>query len=111
MDENQFKNYKLYTEEPTFANRYRQEYSDSLYGYINTLKQNSISAKDTFMPPAEYAENPELYREKYIQMLGFPLTDYSYTVPEGKEEFVASDDLGTFTECLLKFFPTLSFTV
>jgi len=77
MDENQFKNYKLYTEEPTFANRYRQEYSDSLYGYINTLKQNSISAKDTFMPPAEYAENPELYREKYIQMLGFPLTDYS----------------------------------
>ena len=109
MEQQPYKNYNLYTEEPTTANRYRQEYSDSLYSYINKLRHNSNSKKDAFMPPEEFAKNPEFYRNKYVQMLGYPLTDYTYKVPEGKEEFVASDDLGDIYRVSIETLPDFKF--
>ena len=109
MSESQFKNYNLYTEEPTAANHYRQEYSDSLYAYIDKLKQNSNKAKDSFMQPQELAKDPERFREMYIRMLGSPLTEYTNEVPTGKEEFAASDDLADIYRVTLDLLSGFSF--
>ena len=109
MNENQFKSCNLYTEDPTSANHYRQEYSDSLYNYISMLRQKSNSKNDEFMPPEKLAENPEFYRNKYIHMLGFPLTDYAFGVPDGKEEFIASDDLGDIYRVSMEVLPGFKF--
>ena len=109
MSEHQFKNYNLYTEEPTFANHYRQEYSDSLYGYLDQLKKNSGIAKETFMPPEELVKGPEHYRNLYIKMLGSPLTEYTNEVPFGKEKFVASDDLADIYRVSIETMPGFKF--
>lgn len=109
MNEQQFKNYSLYSEEPTVANHYRQEYSDSLYSYINKLKQNCNSEKEAFMPPEEFVKNPGFFRNKYVQMLGAPLTEYTYEVPQAKEEFVASDDLGDIYRVSIETLPGFKF--
>ena len=109
MSELQFKKYNLYTEEPAFANHYRQEYADSLYSYIDNLKRESNKEKETFMSPESLVKDPENFRNLYIKMLGSPLTEYTNEVPYGKEEFVASDDLCDIYRLSLETMPGFKF--
>ncbi len=82
----------IYEENPSAANRYRQEYADSIERYISVLEEASYETRERFMPSDGFAENIEKYRNDYIKMLGAPLTDYKSRVPNVKSEYVASDD-------------------
>ena len=109
MESVQFKDYKLYSEDFSVADGYRQAYSDSLYAYIAAKRADSAAMRDAFMPPEAYARDPESFRRRYIQMLGAPLTEYAYSVVPGKEEYVATDDLCRITRVTLEIFPGFHF--
>ena len=109
MGSPQFKDYKLYTEDFSAADSYRQAYSDSLYAFIAAKRTDSAAVRDAFMPPEAYARDPESFRRRYVEMLGAPLTEYAYSVVSGKEDYVATDDLCRITRVTLEIFPGFHF--
>ena len=56
----------IYEENPSAANRYRQEYADSIERYISVLEEASYETRERFMPSDGFAENIEKYRNDYI---------------------------------------------
>ena len=70
--------------------RYRQEYVDSMNRWLEACRQETTAARAAFMTPEAYAADPEGYRQKLIELLGFPLNG-PVPMPECTAEFVAED--------------------
>lgn len=65
---------KYYSEEVVKDTRYRAEYVQTIDAFLEAEKQKAEEKRKAFISPQSYVQNPELYRQQYKQMLGFPLT-------------------------------------
>ena len=63
----------MYKEDVEVGNKYRDAYRDGIEGFIDRLVKESVRKRRDFAQ--EILKNPELYREKFMEMLGAPLTE------------------------------------
>ena len=63
----------MYKEDVEVGNKYRDAYYDGIEGFIDRLVKESARKRRDFAQ--EILKNPELYREKFTEMLGAPLTE------------------------------------
>ena len=91
---------EIYKEEKTLGNCYRNEQLDELTKKIEEMRTVANKRREEYFTPNlastdEYIASIEKYRQDFIKMLGFPLTEYSdeLDTPEGQIEFVAEDEL------------------
>ncbi|MBQ3221433.1 MAG: hypothetical protein IJB34_05685 [Clostridia bacterium] len=82
---------KYYSEEIVKNTPERKEYLDTLCAFLDREKEVAKEKRGAFISPAQYKENPEFYREKYKEMLGFPLTEKQQTPVCIEKKFVARD--------------------
>lgn len=63
--------------EPDHGKEYRKKYYESICRMLDDKACVMAKERDAFMTPERLAENREAYRQKYVEMLGWPLTEYS----------------------------------
>ena len=66
---------KYYEETIEKDTAYRKEYVLGIEAFLNAQKEKMEPARNAFISPKKYKENPEWYREKLIDLLGFPLKE------------------------------------
>lgn len=80
----------MYKEDVEVGNKYRDAYRDGIEGFIDRLVKESARKRRDFAQ--EILKNPELYREKFTEMLGAPLAEKGRGgVPSVKKTFVAKN--------------------
>ncbi len=77
-----------YTEDKTKGNRYRQDYLNTLNEFI-AKKQKEADSKRNLK---EIRDNQGKYRNELIKMLGYPLTEYKYDIPECHRELITVEN-------------------
>ena len=82
---------KYYAEEIEQNTRYRTEYQDSIFEFLEKGKSQASKYRFRNFSPEQYAENQEKYREKFIDMLGFPLNKEKTTPSLIEKVFVVQD--------------------
>ncbi len=82
---------EYYKEEIVKNTPERKAYADGIEKYLQTVKDAKQSVREKFISPEKYLRDPEFYREKFISMLGFPLTEKSDLPELTRKEFVAKD--------------------
>ena len=88
----EFKGKRIYTEEPSTGDAYRQNYVDGMQSFLEKLNRAGADARKRFMPPEGFSERIEDYRRAYLEMLG--IADMDVSAPEHYEcEAVGEDDL------------------
>ena len=73
----EFKGKKIYTEEPSAGDTYRQAYADGLYRLEERLNREGAEARRDRMPPQTFAQSIEDHRREYLSMLGIEGMDVS----------------------------------
>ena len=71
--EMEYKGRKIWSEDQSAADPYRQRFADGISRYIEKRNRECKEIRRNRMLPKEVAENQELYREKYADMLGLKL--------------------------------------
>lgn len=79
----------MYKEKIDAGNMYRENYIESIEKMIGDLQKKADEKRYSFFK--EMANNSEVYRNELIKMLGWPLTEYDYNVPQAKKELVTTD--------------------
>ena len=88
-----FKGKKIYTEEPSTGDSYRQNYENGLQKLIEKLNREGAQVRRDFMPPETFPQKIEEYRREYLRMLGIDGIDVS--APERYEcEEIGEDEMG-----------------
>jgi len=82
---------KYYSEEIIKDTPWRQDYADSINGFMESQLDAAQADRDAFMSPEKYLADPEKYRRGFAEMLGFPLNLPVETPLCAKKEFVAED--------------------
>ena len=57
---------------------HRDTYMDGILSMLARRKLESAAVRASFMTPEKLCGNPELYRARYIEMLGWPLNEYTH---------------------------------
>ena len=98
---NNMQNEGLYTEAEGAGYQYRENQLNELIAYIDKGQKSAAETRNAFFTPDfssvhAYCESIKPYREKFINMLGNPLSDYKggHKPPVARQEFVAKDELG-----------------
>lgn len=81
---------KYYSEDIIKNTKERQYYVDSIEKFLNDRKILEEKNRNDFISPEKYKNNPEFYRQEYVKMLGFPLTE-SRQMPDVEKIFVSTD--------------------
>lgn len=69
-------NEKKYYNEPIEKDTaYRKEYVKGIEDFLNERKSATEAFRQDFISPEKYKKNPEFYREKFVELLGFPLKE------------------------------------
>jgi len=100
---------KYYSEELEKDTRYRKEYETGIEAFLQKQKELVKANRDAFISPEKYKNAPEEYREKFLQMLGFPLTQERELPTLSEKTFVASDKNVNIYRMQLTFFGFLKF--
>ena len=82
---------KYYSEEVVKDTPSRQKSLDSVDKFLEKKRQEATKRRSEFFNIDGYLANSELYRNKFIDMLGFPLKE-NRDIKSVEEEFVASDN-------------------
>lgn len=82
---------KYYTEEIKKETEYRKDYVESVNDFLQAARAHAAKAREAFITPEKYAKNPESYRVKLTEMLGFPLGEKRGKVTVLEKTFVARD--------------------
>ena len=80
-----------YSEEIVQATTERKEYHDTLRAFVNGKKAWAEENRAKFISPKAYKADTEGYRQKFVEMLGFPLTEKTEMPVCVRKEFVAQD--------------------
>lgn len=83
-------NKQYYCEEIEKDTQYRAEYVASIESFLQKKKDEVNEIRQSFITPKRYVENPENYRKKLMEMLGFPLTE-KREMPVAEKIFVVKD--------------------
>lgn len=82
---------KYYTEQIEKDTRYRQEYEKGIADFLEQEKEKTTKNRCALFSPEKYKAAQEGYRQKFIEMLGFPLNKERETPMLIEKEFVAQD--------------------
>ena len=66
---------KYYSEEIGKDTPYRAEFLSGIEAFLQTAKERATKNRERFITPKAYKNSPKKYREKFKDMLGFPLRD------------------------------------
>lgn len=82
--------YKLdYKEEPIKDYSARKDYLDGINSFLSDKRISAENARNNFVTPAGMAKDRENYRQKYRDMLGYPLNaNEELPVSGGKKTFI-----------------------
>ena len=80
-----------YCEEIERDSRFRREYYHGVMAFLNKWQQQEEQKRQAYFSPKNYKNNPEFYREKFLEMLGAPLQDNDGRVRLKEKEFIAKD--------------------
>ena len=100
---------KYYHEEIVKFSHWREEYGESLFGFLENEKISAESLREEYISPEKYKANSENYRQDFIDMLGFPLNKKRETPTLLKKEFVAEDGNVNIYRMQLLFFGKIKF--
>lgn len=67
----------VFLEDKRVGNPFRQEYADGAERLIEARFEALASERASRMPPEALAADPEGYRRQFVELLGWPLTDYA----------------------------------
>ena len=81
---------KYYAEEMTKDIPQRAEFVESIHSFLQTSQACAEKDRIHFITPEKYKNDPEMYREKFLDMLGFPLRE-KREMPTLEKTFVARD--------------------
>lgn len=81
---------KYYSEEVVKDTPERQKILDCLDVFLEKMREQATGRRAEFFNIDDYIKNPKLYRNKFIDMLGFPLNE-SRRIKSVEEKFVATD--------------------
>ena len=81
---------KYYSEEMQKDTSYRSEFLSGIETFLQGAKEKAIKNRERFITPNAYKANPESYREKFKDMLGFPLRE-KREMPKVEKTFVCED--------------------
>lgn len=105
----------LYSEKKDAGNKYRVEQLEQLHNFIERERMNAdIRRINNFKPDfstiEKYNESVDTYRQKFINMLGFPLCNYTEQLetPIVDIEFVSEDNLGSIYRLKIEVHPQLT---
>jgi len=84
---------------------FRREYLESVLGFIDRKYEESYAARDSFMSPSAFSENPEFYRGEYMKMIGSPVEEYPKGIPAARKEKIGADDFGEMYRLQLEVLP------
>lgn len=79
-----------YKEEINAANSYREEYLNSIDSIISSRHEEARKMRAGYFEKMKH--NMEEYRCEFVQMLGWPLTEYSFSVPPAKKSLVTEEE-------------------
>ncbi len=82
---------KYYQEEIEKNTKYRAEYVSSIDEFLQMKRCEIDKIREDFISPKRYIENPERYRQQFIELLGFPLTE-KRKMPIAEKIFIAKDN-------------------
>ena len=82
---------KYYAEEIQENSPFRESYEKSLEEFLKTEKARADKTRFAFFSVEEFLKKQENYREKFIDMLGFPLREKRETPTLKEKIFVAED--------------------
>ncbi len=82
---------KYYAEEVEKDTRYRRDYEESLFEFLEEEKKKATKRRADYSSPENYKESQECYRQAFIKMLGFPL-EKEREIPALKEQLFVSCD-------------------
>ena len=89
----------------------RNTYFEGVKSLIRQKAYESMLKRDAFITPNTLCKDREGFREKYIQMLGWPLTEYTHEYhPNIKKELVEELDYLTIYRLNIETLPGLWFT-
>ena len=83
---------QIWNEEPAAADNYRAGYAEGIQEYIKKMNVECKNVRRNSMPPEEFVNNQEYYREKYKEMLGMQLFAKKASKPV-EMTYVGSDDV------------------
>ncbi|MDF1513717.1 MAG: dienelactone hydrolase family protein [Anaerolineae bacterium] len=104
---------KLYTEAPETGNPYREIFLSQVEHLLDEAYAAAEKRRSAYFQPdtssvQAYEASLPVYRERYRQMLGWPLTlPVPENAPHVSEQVVASDDLGSITRLWIETIPGL----
>ena len=105
---------KLYQEHKTTGNEYRQKQLLQINELIRQKRDKADVQRSRFFKPdylsiASYEESTKVYREKFIDMLGWPLTEHSSNmpVPEAEIKYIGEDSYGKIYRITIEIFSGL----
>lgn len=81
---------KYYSEEMQKDTSYRSEFLSGIETFLQTAKEKATKNREKFITPLTYKASPEEYREKFKDMLGFPLRE-KRGIPSVEKIFVCED--------------------
>lgn len=100
---------KYYHEEIVKFSHWREEYQASLFSFLEREKDFAKEAREEYISPRKYKENPEKFREDFTKLLGYPLNMKRQTPALYKKEFVAEDGNVNIYRIQLLFFGEIKF--
>ena len=80
----------IYTEARDAGNAFRLQYLQSVHDLVKKKQAESQAKRDAF--GANISENRELYRQKYREMLGWPLNTEPEPIRSVEETLIHEDD-------------------
>ncbi len=101
-------NKKYYKETIRKDTKERAEYVSGIDHFLQREKEQATAEREAFISPALYAANAENYREKLIDMIGFPLRKQR-EMPIVEKFFVAKDGNVNIYRMKFAFFGELKF--
>ncbi len=81
---------KYYSEEMQKDTPYRAEFLSGIENFLQDAKEKATKNREKFISPSAYKASPEEYREKFVDMLGFPLRE-KREMPTVEKVFVCED--------------------
>lgn len=102
---------KLYTEAPDVGNAYREIFLQQVEALLDKKYSDAEKRRSVFFNPdmasvTAYETSLVSLRHQYIDMLGWPLNEPSSTlIPPARQQYVASDDLGSITRLWIEVLP------
>ena len=83
--------YPYYTEEPPKNSPYHKAYLDGIDAYLKAAREPANERRRAFITPQSYQKDPEGYRQKLCEMLGYPLTQPKTEPKLIEKRFVVRD--------------------